>query len=302
MILFMNPQTFAQNSKDAENANQNAIDMSAHYRMFRGDGSPATIDDVVRAMLAVDVAFIGEEHDDPLAHRLQELLLRQAHEKFKRRVALSLEMFERDVQTILDEYLRGLITEQHFLQSSRPWNNYATDYRPLVEYARAEKLDVIAANAPRRYVNRAGRLGRNALAELSASAKNWIAPLPYANASATYAAKFNSLMGGASGSLKVTHANSPMLDAQSLWDATMAYSIAEYLKHHANALVLHLNGKFHSENHLGAPEHLSRYAPKSNSLVITILSAENFQTFDATQHQALGDFVILTNQALPRTR
>src|SRR3954467_8455063 len=68
-----------------------------------------------------------------------------------------MEMFERDVQIVLDEYLSDLITEQHFLASSRPWGNYKTDYRPLVELAKEKHLDVIAANAPRRYVNMVSR-------------------------------------------------------------------------------------------------------------------------------------------------
>jgi uncharacterized iron-regulated protein len=42
------------------------------------------------------------------------------------------------------------------LQDSRPWANYVRDYRPLVEYAKAQGLDVIAANAPRRYVSMVG--------------------------------------------------------------------------------------------------------------------------------------------------
>ena len=61
-----------------------------------------------------------------------------------------MEMFERDAQIVLDEYLNDLITEKKFLDDSRPWENYKTDYRPLVEFARVNKLNVIAANAPRR--------------------------------------------------------------------------------------------------------------------------------------------------------
>jgi len=284
-----------------DSASPNAASQSAttQYHVFRFDGQAATIDDVLKATDAADVVFIGEEHDDPVAHTIQSLLFIRAHERVKRRVAVSLEMFERDVQTVLNEYLKGLITESHFLQSSRPWNNYATDYRPLIEYARTQKLDAIAANAPRRYVNRVGRMGRDSLNDLSAMAKTWLAPLPLAAASTTYAAKFSQLMGGAAND---PHASSPMLEAQSLWDATMAYSIAEYLKQHPSSLVLHLNGKFHTESRLGIPEHLARYLPKSHAIVVTIVSAENFQTFDSSKHRGLGDFVILTDKALPRSR
>lgn len=69
-------------------------------------------------------------------------------------MVLSLEMFEADVQTVLDEYvLRRAIREQDMLQDARPWRNYAMDYRPLVEYCREQGIRVVAANAPRRYVS-----------------------------------------------------------------------------------------------------------------------------------------------------
>ena len=108
---------------------------------------------------------MGEQHDDAVAHFLQLQIFKAAVEKYSkdRKVALSLEMFERDVQTVVDEYLKNLISETHFLASSRPWGNYKTDYRPLVELAKEKNLPVIAANAPRRYVNMVTRLGRDSL-------------------------------------------------------------------------------------------------------------------------------------------
>ena len=75
----------------------------------------------------------------------------------RRPCVLSLEMFERDVQTVLDEYTRGLIREADMLQDARPWANYEKDYRPMVEFSKAHGVPVIAANVPRRYVGAVGR-------------------------------------------------------------------------------------------------------------------------------------------------
>ena len=71
----------------------------------------------------------------------------------RRDAALSLEMFEADVQHVLDEYMAGLTREEDMLRDGRPWANYREAYRSLVELARAAALPVIAANAPRRYVS-----------------------------------------------------------------------------------------------------------------------------------------------------
>jgi uncharacterized iron-regulated protein len=247
------------------------------------------------------VIFLGELHDDAVAHYLQNEIFRRAFEKYgkERHVALSLEMFERDVQTIVDDYLNNLISENHFLASSRPWGNYQIDYRPLVEFAKANKLPVIAANAPRRYVNMVSRNGRAALNQLSKEAKHWLAPLPYNPASDAYAKKFNALM-GASGEAKMGLNN--ILDSQSLWDATMAFSIAEYLKRADDPLVVHLNGGFHTENRLGTPEHLLKYSKKAKFLVVTMRYEQDFQSFDKAKHTDLGDFVILTDAKVPRSK
>src|SRR5205085_4353595 len=153
---------------------------AAHYKAFDSKGRAVKLEEIIEALDGADVLFVGETHNDATAHLIEAELLRRADERYsrdaarKRSVALSLEMFERDVQTIVDEYLGGLITERHFLLSSRPWDNYETDYRPLVEYARAHHLPVIAANAPARYVSRVSAQGQTSLASLSKEARAWL--------------------------------------------------------------------------------------------------------------------------------
>jgi uncharacterized iron-regulated protein len=274
----------------------------ANYRIYDKQGNASSLEKIIESLKDVDVVFLGENHDDAAAHYLQNEIFRRAFEKYgrERAVALSLEMFERDVQTVVDEYLQDLISENHFLLSARAWGKYKTDYKPLVDFAKTNKLTVIAANAPRRYVNMVSRSGRESLNRLSPEAKRWLAPLPYGESSDAYARKFSALMGQTSDSTTpVKH--SPMLNAQALWDATMAFSIFEYLKRAKNPLVVHLNGAFHTENRLGTPEHLLKYSPKTRFLVVTMRYEEDFANFDKTKHADLGDFVILTDAKLPRS-
>lgn len=277
----------------------------ANYRIYDAKGNPASLEKILDALKDTNVVFLGEQHDDLVAHFLQNQIFQKAFEKYgkDRRVALSLEMFERDVQTILNEYLQDLITEKQFTDGSRPCGNYKTDYRPLVEFAKKNKLTVIAANAPRRYVNMVSRNGRDSLNALSPEAKKWLAPLPYGEPSETYAKKFTALMSSGMPSTpnSTPAAHNPLVNSQALWDATMAFSISEYLKQTKNPLVVHLNGSFHTENRLGTPEHLLKYAPKTKFLVVTMRYEENFQSFDKAKHTDLGDFVILTDAQAPRS-
>lgn len=294
----------------------------ALFRAFDSKGRAVKLEEIMGALDGADVLFIGETHNDPTAHLLEAELLRRADERFaqnssgkKRNVALSLEMFERDVQTVVDEYLAGLISERHFLLSSRPWRNYETDYRPLVEYARARRLSVIAANAPARYVSRVSANGPDSLQVLSKDAKASLPPLPFRPASDIYAAKFNRFMGISMTTATASSPPSPhaaptqtgahgtfhLLDAQNLRDASMAHAIAEHLKKRRDALVVAVNGTFHSEERLGVPDQLKNYNSKARTIVVTIISDADFPAFDAERLGKLGDFVIITDPTVPRS-
>ena len=271
------------------------------FQVFDGKGSTVSLDGIVNAAGNADVIFFGELHDDAVGHAVQAEAFRRIVERYSssRPIALSLEMFERDVQTVIDEYLASLITEQHFMSSSRPWPNYKTDYRPLVELAKEKRLPVIAANAPRRYVNMVSRGGRSRLNALSRQARAWLPPLPYAEASAEYSKKFNALMGPRA---EAQMGLDNILSSQSLWDASMAYWIAKSLDERRNSLVVHLNGGFHTESRLGTVEHLLRYRNKARAIVVTMRYESDFRTFDPAKHTGLGDFVILTDSSVPRSR
>ncbi len=271
------------------------------FRAFDGKGNPVTMDQIVKAIGETDVVFLGELHDDAVGHAVQAEIFRRTVAQYgaERRVALSLEMFERDNQIVVNEYLSGQITEAHFMSSSRPWGNYKTDYRPLVELAKEKRLSVIAANAPRRYINMVSRNGRDALNSLTKPAKEWIAPLPYAEPSAAYAAKFKALMGP---SPEAQMGIDKILASQSLWDATMANSVSKYLKTNKRSLVVHLNGGFHTESRLGTVEHLLKYRPKAKVLVVTMRYVDDFKTFDKAKLTDIGDYVILTDAKQPRSK
>jgi uncharacterized iron-regulated protein len=287
----------------------------ADYRIYDGEGNPSSLSAVVDAAADVSVVFLGEEHGNRVGHHLQTELFRQFHEKYgaDRPVVLAMEMFERDVQLMIDEYLGGYITERHFLRSARIWPGYRTDYRPAVEYAREHELPVLASNAPRRYVNRVSRLGRDALPELPPASHVFLPPLPYPDASEAYRARFRAFWEGVedhTGEAEDESAEEPppdpeaaaeadatferFLSAQSLWDAAMADTVAGVLAEQPDALVVHFNGKFHSAAGLGIPEHLREYRPGTDFITFTISASSTFPEFDP-ELAGEGNFIALTN-------
>lgn len=250
------------------------------YTITGPDGGVVNREDLLDEAVQADVVLVGETHDNPAAHHLAHalfkgILQRRSEGETPPRVALSLEMLARDLQPVTDEYLQGLITETHFMAASRPWANYGPSYRQTVNLAREKGAPVVAANAPRRYVNLVARKGKEALGQLSPQARDWIAPLPYGGASPAYRAKIEALetrLAAAKSPHGLENETSPGIDpdAQALWDATMAWSIAEARQKHPGHLVMHIAGAFHCEGGLGIPEHLALYDPSARILIITV--------------------------------
>lgn len=272
-----------------------------HYRVYRGDGTPASLEEILSRAKSANAVFLGEQHDDPVAHHLEAELFRKLAEQGKAQLAM--EMFESDTQSVVDEYLAGLITEEQLITAGRAWKNYKQDYKPMVEFAKEKGLPVVAANAPRRYVNRVSRLGRASLDALPASAKQWLPPLPYAEATEAYGAKFMKLMEEAVPVSAGAPKRDPKwaLDAQSLWDASMAFSVAEALQRRPGTQVVHVNGGFHTEQHMGIVDHLKRYRPGVDVVVVTMAASKKFPKWDGKKMEKLGDFVIVTDEKLPRS-
>ncbi len=282
-----------------------------HYRIYHPQSDrEISLDYIVSAFRDYEAIFFGEEHNDSVAHFLQDALFTKLVERYGSSMALSLEMFDRDVQIVMDEYLSDKIRERHFLKDARVWSNYK-DYRPLVELAKEKKLDVICANAAGRYSNLAGRGGNAALRDLSKEAKLHFAPLPYKTAEGAYRQKLNDLMGHPpTASTDSTHAAPPvmmpmggfdLIAAQSLWDATMAHSVASYLKKNKGKRVLHLNGRFHTDEYFAIIEQLKNFRPKTKSLVISCGPAEDWGNIDWENYKHLGDFIILTDPNVEKT-
>lgn len=249
-----------------------------------------SIDELTKALNKTDAVFFGEEHNDSISHVLVATILQKLNETHPKQVALSMEMFETDCQNVLNEYLGGLIREKNFVIDARTWPNYK-DYRPLVEYAKENHVPVIAANTPSRYTNMVSRMSLKSLNQLDKTGKSYLPPLPIDTATGAYLTKFDAIMGA--------HAMSGMeiYQAQNLWDATMGWSVASFLKTHLGFTVFHISGGFHSEEKLGAVAQLKKYHPQASIKNIAAYGSENFAQPDWNKLSKMGDFVIVTNGA-----
>lgn len=265
---------------------------------------------IVEDMKSYDVLFYGEEHDDSVTHYLEKTIFEMLYKSYSTSITLSMEMFERDVQVVMNEYLKFGIREKNFNKDARVWSNYR-DYKPMVEFAKNNKLDVVCANAPSRYTNLVGRKGQKALMELPADSKKFFAPIPYDTATGKYYDKLMGLSNHSPTAKADTAAKKPaampamggynLIMGQSLWDATMAFSISEYLKKNINKKVMQVNGRFHSDEGFAVVAQLKHFSPKIKSLIISSGSDESFPNIDWTKHKNQGDYIIITDPAVPKT-
>lgn len=234
------------------------------------------------ALSRADVVFVGEQHDDPNTHRLESALL-QALGARRDGIVLSLEMFERDVQPQLNQFLAGDLTEEAFLKDSRPWPRYQTDYKALVDYAKEKGWPAIAANVPRPIAAEVAKSGREILDSKSDAEKAWFAAdRQCPTGEDEYFQRFSEVMGG--------HAGVDMLqryyDSQCLKDETMAESIVDAWRAAAGVpgptrpLVIHYNGAFHSDFALGTASRVRRRLPDQGIAVVTMVPLDTIRDLD----------------------
>ena len=65
--------------------------------------------------------------------------------------------------------------------------------------------------------------------------------------------------------------------AQCLKDDTMAESIVEFLKEHKDTKLLHVQGSFHGDEHLGVVEKVNKLNPSLKTVVITPIEAKDYE-------------------------
>ena len=262
------------------------------YRIFNEDGKKVKYKELIKKASEADVVFFGEYHNNPITHWLQLELTKDLHEANNGNIILGAEMFETDNQLILDEYLKGIISQKSFENEARLWPNYKTDYKPLVEFSKENELDFIASNVPRRYASLVHKKGLEALDSLDEHTKFLLPPLPieYDPELGCYKTMMEMMMGA--------HANPNLPKAQAIKDATMGYFISENFSD--GSIFIHYNGAFHSDNYEGIIWYLNNYNDALKILTISTVEQSDIDTL-ATDNQGIADFIICVPDDMTKT-
>ncbi len=270
------------------------------YQIFNEKGKRVDYGDLLKAAKNADVILFGEMHNNPICHWLELELTKDLWEIKKEKLVLGAEMFERDNQLLLTEYMTKLIRKKDFEAEAKLWGNYKTDYAPIVDFAREKGLTFIATNVPRRFAALVNTKGFEGLDSINGLERGMMAPIPI-----KYDPELKSYkeMVAAIGDGMPAHATANLPKAQALKDATMAHFI---LKNGSDGQTfLHFNGSYHSENHEGIYWYINQTMKKIEiPLKVLTISTVEQDTLDGLKAEHLGkaDFIICVPSSMTKTQ
>ena len=166
-----------------------------------------------------------------------------------------MEMFQRPFQKVVDDYIEGRIDERAFLKGTEYFKRWGFDYnlyRPILLFARSEKIPVVALNQRQEIVDKVFRSGLDSLSE--EEKKSIPSQMDFSDDA--YRERLEKVFREHKG----FHTDNFDLfyQAQVLWDETMSESIAQFLRAHADDQMVVLAGSGHLAYGSGIPMRTAR--------------------------------------------
>ena len=228
------------------------------------------------------IVVLGESHTDADHHRwqLQTLAGLYGHNG---KMAIGFEAFPRRLQGVLDDWIAGKLTADAFLKASdwrRVWGYDAALYMPMFQFARINRIPMIALNVERTLVSKVGRDGWASVAdgEREGLTKPAAAAVGYQRDLARVY-QMKKLMAAAQPGGAIDPASAPegadidlddktfadilrepefqrFVDAQQTWDRAMAEALAAGQRKFPGATIVGIAGAGHVEGGYGIPHQL----------------------------------------------
>ncbi len=250
-----------------------------------------TNQEILQQLVKAKIVYLGETHDSESDHQAQLKIIREMQRQ-NPKIAIAMEMFQRPFQSAIDNYLAGKLTEEQLVEQTEynqrwrfPWEYYA----PILRFAKENKLPVIALNTPSEVTRKVATQG---LESLTPEDKKHIPPISEIR---TDNAEYRQLLLEVyQQHQKAAQGNSTaferFLQAQVLWDETMAESIAEFVKANPDYQVVVLAGKGHIIYGYGIPSRVERRLGVGNVKVRSILFSSPTDT-PLSADKSIVDFV-----------
>ena len=250
-----------------------------------------TYSDILKKLADKKVVYVGEEHTRYEDHQLQLQVIRGLYAQ-NPKLSIGMEMFHKADQQTIDDYIAAKIDETTFLRQSKYFEKWGFDYRyyrDIINFARINRLPVIALNLDKQIVSKVYK--ENGVSALTAQEKEAIPE----NRDLDVPGYQNRIAG-----VYKNHRQDPQepdrfkafLQSQALWDETMAETIATYLTAHPEERMVVIAGQGHVVKNDAIPPRVARRLAVDQAIIVNAADKE----IDA----ALADFLVfLTPAELP---
>ena len=237
-----------------------------------------TLPYVVERVAGKKIIYVGETHDQFSHHVMQLEIIKDLHRR-RRTIAIGMEMFQRPFQKALDEYIEGRTDEREFLKTTEYFKRWGFDYnlyRPILQFARLEKIPVVALNIRQEIVDKVFQGG---LDSLSGEEKEW-APSLMDFSDDAYKERLKNIFQEHE-DFKTKNFDF-FYQAQILWDETMSESIDRFLRIHPDYQMIVLAGSGHLAYGSGIPKRTARRNGYSYAIILN----------DADLEKDVADYVL----------
>ena len=217
-----------------------------------------TVAEIIESISNKKIIYVGESHDNFAHHNIQLQVIKGLHKKNKK-IAIGMEMFQTPFQKVLDEYIAGSLDERQFLKGSEYFKRWGFDYnlyKPIIDFARTEKIPVVALNMRREIVEKVSKDGMGSLSE--EEKKEIPAEMDFSDN--YYRERLKEVFEKHKGLTERDFDS--FYQSQVLWDETMSQSVDEFLKnspdYQKNGQIIVLAGSGHLAFGSGIPKRTFR--------------------------------------------
>ncbi len=258
----------------ARAASAECVPVGAWASLTAAGPKPVAGGELIARLARQPVVLLGEEHDSAEDHRWQLQTLTELHAMHPR-MALAFEMFPRRVQPVLDRWVAGEYTEAEFLKAVE-WNRvWAFDpqlYLPIFNFARMNRIPMVAMNVERELVRAVGAKGYDGVpadhregvtkpAPPSDAYVDFLVPI-YQDHPADSAAPKEGAFDRNDAAFR------RFVESQQLWDRAMAQAIAGAAARPGAPLVVGILGRGHVMHGYGVPHQLRDLGVKNVSALL----------------------------------
>ncbi len=245
-----------------------ALDLSALSRLGN----------VIDSVSDKKIIYIGEVHDDFSHHAVQLDIISGIYEQ-NNNIAIGMEMFQRPYQEKLNAYITGETDEREFLQSAEYFKQWGFDfhlYKPILDFAKEEKVPVIALNTNRDIVKKVSAEGMDSLTD---EERNEI-PEKMDFSDEEYRERLKQVF--EMHDYDEEKEFDFFYESQILWDETMAMSISEYLEKEPDRQVIVIAGSGHLTYGSGIPKRTFSRTGKRYAIVL----------IDSEVEEGIADYIV----------